>query len=257
MKPLNESVVLITGGLGGIGKACVAAFLDAGARVVATDTAGAAKEYPPAFKIDRYRFLPADIREERAVEKLVADTVAAFGSLDALINNAAIFKPMAPVHKTTVAEFDALIAVNLRGLFLCCKHAFPHLQKSKGNIVNISSMAGVQGEKSHAVYCATKGAINALTKAMAVDYGPEGVRCNAICPSSVLTPNTDKLVNESPNPAKVIEKRKQITLLGYTATPAEIAAVAIFLASPAASFMTGAIVPVSGGSECGYGTKTF
>lgn len=255
MKPLDESVVLITGGLGGIGMACVAAFLDAGSRVVATDTTSAAKEYPPAFKTDRYRFLPTDIRDESAVEELVADAVRAFGSLDTLINNAAIFKPMSPVHKTTAAEFDALIAVNLRGLFFCCKHAYPHLRESKGSIINVSSMAGVQGEKSHAVYCATKGAINSLTKAMAVDYGPEGVRCNAICPSSVLTPNTDKLVNESPNPAKVIEKRKQITLLGYTATPEEIASVAVFLASPAASFITGAIMPVSGGSECGYGLK--
>jgi len=255
MRSLSQSIVLITGGLGGIGRACVAAFLDAGARVVATDTANAAKEYPPDFKSDRCRFVPADIREENAVERLVADTVAAFGSLDVLINNAAIFRPMAPMHKTTAAEFDALIAVNLRGLFFCCKYAYPHLQKAKGSIINVSSMAGVQGEKSHAVYCATKGAINSLTKAMAVDYGPDGVRCNAICPSSVLTPNTDKLVNEAPNPAKVIEKRKQITLLGYTAKPEEIAAVAVFLASPAASFMTGAILPVSGGSECGYGIK--
>jgi meso-butanediol dehydrogenase/(S,S)-butanediol dehydrogenase/diacetyl reductase len=255
MKALNEAVVLITGGLGGIGRACVRAFLDAGARVAATDTEHAAKEYPPDLKTDRYRFLPADIRLERGVERLVADTVDAFGSLDVLINNAAIFKPMAPVHKTTAAEFDALLAVNLRGVFLCCKYAYPHLQQSKGCIINISSMAGMQGEKNHAVYCATKGAINSLTKAMAIDYGPDGVRCNAICPSSVLTPNTDKLVNEAPDPAKVIEKRKQITLLGYTAKPEEIASVAVFLASPAASFMTGAIVPVSGGSECGYGVK--
>jgi NAD(P)-dependent dehydrogenase (short-subunit alcohol dehydrogenase family) len=245
----------VTGGLGGIGKACVRAFLDAGGRVVATDTENAAKEYPPDFKSDRFRFIATDIRDERAVEKLIANSASAFGSLDVLVNNAAIFKPMSPVHKTTAAEFDMMISVNLRGLFFCCKYAYPHLQKSKGCIINVSSMAGVQGEKSHAVYCATKGAINSLTKAMAIDYGPQGIRCNAICPSSVLTPNTDKLVNEARDPAKVVEKRKQITLLGYTATPVEIASVAVFLASPASSFMTGAIVPVSGGSECGYGIK--
>jgi meso-butanediol dehydrogenase/(S,S)-butanediol dehydrogenase/diacetyl reductase len=90
---------------------------------------------------------------------------------------------------------------------------------------------------------------------MAIDYGPDGVRVNAVCPSCVITPNTDVLVNESPNPAKVVEKRKQITLLGYTASADEIANVVVFLASPAASFVTGAIVPVSGGSEVGYGIK--
>ncbi len=251
MKPLNNATVLITGGLGGIGRACVGALLDAGARVAVSDIKRAAA----GFRSQRCRYLHADIRDERAVKRLVAGTIAAFGSLDVLVNNAAIFKPMAPVHRTTAAEFDALVAVNLRGVFLCCKHAYRHLARSRGCIVNVSSMAGVAGEKGHAVYCATKGAINALTQAMAIDYGPAGVRCNAVCPSSVLTPNTDKLVSAARHPAKVVAFRKKLTLLGYTAKPEEIANVVVFLASPAASFMTGAIVPVSGGSECGYGLK--
>src|SRR5262245_14020143 len=123
MKPLNESVVLVTGAAGGIGQACVHAFLDAGAKVLATDLAGGDLKWP-----QRCRFIPADIRDEQAVAALIDG----LSSLDVLVNNAAIFKPMAPVHKTSVAEFDQLIAVNLRGLFLCCKHAYPHLQKSKG-----------------------------------------------------------------------------------------------------------------------------
>ena len=245
-------MILVTGAAGEIGLACVRALLDSGARVVATDLA---KPKNWNFPRSSCLFVEADLRKALSVKRLVAATVKTFGSLDGLVNNAAIFRPMAPAHKTSAAEFDRLIAVNLRGLFFCCKHAYPHLRKSKGCIINMSSMAGVQGEKSHAVYCATKGAINSLTKAMAIDYGPDGIRCNAICPSSVLTPNTDQLVNEARDPAKVIEKRKQITLLGYTASPREIAAVVRFLASQDASFMTGAIVPVSGGSECGYGLK--
>jgi NAD(P)-dependent dehydrogenase (short-subunit alcohol dehydrogenase family) len=238
MKPLTQSIVLVTGASGGIGQACVRAFTDAGAKVIATDVKGDG-------------CTPVDIRNERAVEQLFAG----IESLDVLVNNAAIFRPMKPAHETTAAEFDQLIAVNLRGLFFCCKHAYRLLQRSKGCIVNVSSMAGVHGEKGHAVYCATKGAINALTQAMAIDYGADGIRCNAICPSSVLTPNTDALVNEARDPAAIVEMRRRITQLGYTAKPEEIASVAVFLASPAASFMTGAIVPVSGGSECGYGIK--
>jgi NAD(P)-dependent dehydrogenase (short-subunit alcohol dehydrogenase family) len=171
------------------------------------------------------------------------------------VNNAAAIAPCVRLHETTNAEFEKFVAVNLRGLFLCCKHAYPHLKRARGCMVNISSMAGVQGEKSHAVYAATKGAMNALTKAMAIDYGRDGIRVNALCPSSVRTPNTDKLIQAAPNPRAIVKLRKTINHLGYTATPEEIASVAVFLASPAASFMTGAIVPVSGGSECGYGIK--
>ncbi|HVF09238.1 MAG TPA: SDR family oxidoreductase, partial [Abditibacteriaceae bacterium] len=145
--------------------------------------------------------------------------------------------------------------VNVRGSFLLCKYSYSHLKQSKGCIINISSMAGVHGEKHHAIYSATKGAINALTQSMAVDYGPHGIRCNAVCPSSVLTPNVNKMIDALPNSEEIVHLRKSINALGYTATPDQIASVALFLASPAAAFMTGAIVPVSGGAECGYGIK--
>jgi NAD(P)-dependent dehydrogenase (short-subunit alcohol dehydrogenase family) len=182
-------------------------------------------------------------------------TIDTFSTLDILVNNAAVLVPTAPVHETSLEEFEKLVAVNLRGMFLLCKYSYPHLKQSRGCIINISSMAGVHGEKHHAAYAATKGAINALTQSMAVDYGPDGIRCNAICPSSVLTPNVDKMISASPNAEEIVQLRKTINCLGYTATPDQIAAVAVFLASPAASFMTGAITPVSGGTECGYGIK--
>ena len=250
MKPLRKSTVLITGALGSIGRACVRAFLDAGASVVATDIASGGFQ-----KNARCRFLRADLQDEKAIRELVAFTVRTFGSLDVLLNNAALIPPLLPVHKTTAADFDRLVAVNLRAVFLCCKYAYPHLRRSKGSILNMSSMAGVHGEQSHAIYSATKGAVNALTQAMAIDYGADRIRCNAICPSSVLTPAVDRLIRKSRDPKKVVEYRKRVNHLGYTARPEEIASVAVFLASPAASFMTGAVVPVSGGSECGYGLK--
>jgi NAD(P)-dependent dehydrogenase (short-subunit alcohol dehydrogenase family) len=251
---LQGSTALITGAAGGIGRACVEAFVAAGACVVASDWDETGAQLQEDFGKENCRFVRADITDEAAVKNLVAQTNECFGGLDVLINNAAVFVG-STVHETSLEEFEQLIAVNLRGAFLCCKYSYPHLEQSKGCIVNVSSMAGVQGEKGHAIYSATKGALNALTKAMAVDYGPDGIRCNALCPSSVITPNTDKLIDALPNPDSMISLRKSINHLGYTATPQEIAAVAVFLASPAAAFMTGAIVPVSGGSECGYGVK--
>ena len=252
---LSNKTVLVTGAWGGIGQACVQAFLDEGACVLATDLASSPGDRPAGATPEQYRFAAADLRCEADVEQLIAAAMATFGSIDVLVNNAAIFRPSSAVHETSADEFEQLMATNVRAPFLCCKYAWPHLRESKGCIVNISSMAGVHGEKAHAVYSATKGALNAMTQAMAIDYGPDGIRCNAVCPSSVLTPNTDVLVNEAPDPGKVIEERRNITLLGYTAKPEEIAAAALFLATPGASFITGALLPVSGGSECGYGLK--
>jgi NAD(P)-dependent dehydrogenase (short-subunit alcohol dehydrogenase family) len=252
MEGLNGKVALITGASGGIGGALVQAFMAAGAHVMASDVV---TEEVSNVGVEAYRFTPADVSDEPSVQGLIAATVAAFGQLDVLANNAAVLVPTAPVHETSLEEFNRLVAVNLRGTFLCCKYAYPHLKASRGNIINISSMAGVNGEKHHAVYAATKGAVNALTQAMAVDYGADGIRCNAVCPSSVLTPKVDKMIATAPNAEEIVQLRKSINSLGYTATPQEIASVAVFLAAPAASFMTGAIIPVSGGSECGYGVK--
>src|SRR5688572_33413506 len=106
MRPLNECAVLVTGAAGGIGRACVRAFLAAGARVVGTDATDATDS--PAETSDRYRFIPTDLRDERSVERMVIGAASSFGSLDALVNNAAIFRPMAPAHETTAEQFDAL-----------------------------------------------------------------------------------------------------------------------------------------------------
>jgi NAD(P)-dependent dehydrogenase (short-subunit alcohol dehydrogenase family) len=250
MRALEGKVAIITGASGGIGDALVTAFLENGARVLAADVVPT-----PSTQAEHSRFVRADVSREEDVQNLVARALESFGALDILVNNAAVLTPAASVEKTSPAQFDRLVAVNLRGAFLMCKHAFTHLQKSRGCILNVSSMAGVHGEKEHAVYAATKGALNALTQSMAIDWGADGIRVNALCPSSVLTPNVDAMIEQLPNAPEVIELRKNINALGWTATPPQIAAVAVFLCSPQAAFMTGAIVPVSGGSECGYGVK--
>ena len=255
MNTLAHKTVIITGAAGGVGRACVTAFLDAGARVMGADIdprGGEPIDHPAG---DRCRFARADVSDDASVKDLIAQTVDTFGSLDVLVNNAAVLTPTAPVHQTTLDQFDALIAVNVRALFLCCKHAYVHLKRSRGSIVNVSSMSGVTGEKHHAVYAATKGAINALTMSMAADYGPDGMRVNAICPSCVVTPNSEQAIAQHPDGDRIRRIRDQLSPLGFVAQPEQIASVAVFLASPAAAYMTGAIVPVSGGTECGYGLK--
>ena len=247
---LQSKTALVTGASGGIGRALVDSFLAAGANVVGSDLCEGEKNEHANF-----HFVQSDVSQAEDVEKLIEQTIEHFGTLDILVNNAAVLTPTESVEKTSLEEFDKLIAVNLRGVFLLCKAAYPHLKKSKGCLLNISSMAGVHGEKQHAIYSATKGALNALTQSMAVDWGDDGIRCNALCPSSVLTPNVDKLIEALPNASEIINLRKSINALGFTATPQHIADAAVFLCSPQAAFMTGAIVPVSGGSECGYGIK--
>lgn len=251
----HENVVLITGASGGIGWACVQAFLREGARVALADVEPPTAEQSAQLPADRTLILKADISNPDSVRAMIDRCVARFGRLDVLVNNAAALRPELTVQDTSIEQLERLLAVNVRGTFLCCQHAYPHLRATHGCVVNVSSMSGVHGEKSHAAYAATKGAINALTQSMAIDWGADGIRVNAVCPSSVLTPNVGRIIASAPDPTAIIELRKKINLRGYTASPDEIASVIMFLASPAASFMTGALIPVSGGSECGYGIK--
>ncbi len=248
----ESKTVIVTGIAGGIGLACAQAFLESGANVMASDMIHAPESLTTR---SHCRFIQADLRNERAIQGLIERTREVFGSIDVLINNAAVIPPMSAVHDTTTEDLDQILSVNIRAPFLCSKYAYPYLKQSKGTIINISSMSGVTGESNHAAYSASKGGLNALTKAMAIDYGKEGIRCNAVCPSSVLTESVDQMIAASSNPEEIIEYRKKINHLGYTASPSEITSVVLFLASSEASFITGAIIPVSGGSECGYGIK--
>lgn len=252
---MKNKVVIVTGASGGIGATCVRAFAGAGARVVMADVDESGRKLANRLGPRRCQFIRTDISDEVSVRSMIAQTVKAFGRLDVLVNNAAVLAPTKPVHETTLAECDVLLAVNLRGPFLCCKNAIPHLKRVRGCIVTVSSMAGVLGEKNHALYAATKGALNALTRSMAADYARAGIRCNAVCPAGVRTPNAEKVIRASPDVETILRLRDSIHALGYTAAPEQVASVVVFLASPAASFMTGAIVPVSGGVECGYGIK--
>ena len=250
---LQDKVALITGGAAGIGLACARRFVAEGAATCIGDIDEAALRTAVAeLGARQVMARRLDVTDEASFRDAIEATVAAMGRLDILVNNAGIALPAVAVQETSSADFDRLVSVNLRGTFHGCKLAYPHLVRSKGCVLNVSSMAGVTGQAAHAVYAATKGAINALTKSTAIDWGPQGVRINALCPAGVWTQALRDWADVQPNRAEIELYLDRIHTLGYCPSPDEIASVAAFLCSDDARFVTGCIMPVSGGSECGY-----
>jgi meso-butanediol dehydrogenase / (S,S)-butanediol dehydrogenase / diacetyl reductase len=249
---LHNKVALVTGGAAGIGAAIVRRFVDEGAQVLVGDRDQPHGEVLCAQLGDATVFQGLDVSDPASFAEAMDRVMALWGRLDILVNNAGIALPAAPVQDTTLDQFEQLVDVNLRSVFLGCKLAYPYLKASRGCVLNISSMAGVTGQERHAIYGATKGAINALTKCMAVDWGRDGIRINALCPAGVWTETLRAWMETQTDAGGIQVYLKQIHALGYCPQPEEIASVAAFLCSDEAKFITGCIMPVSGGSECGY-----
>jgi NAD(P)-dependent dehydrogenase (short-subunit alcohol dehydrogenase family) len=184
-RPLR-STVLVTGAAGGIGGAAARRFFEGGWAVVVTDVdAVGARRTGDA--VDAVAVLPADLRDVGACRSLVADAVAATGRLDCLVNAAGVWTE-GPAEDTEEADFDRVLGVNLKGSYFVTAAAIPALVEAAGCVVNVSSDAGIQGNAGAAVYCASKGAVSILTKALALELAPRGVRVNAVCPGDVDTP---------------------------------------------------------------------
>lgn len=249
---LHNKVALVSGGAAGIGAAIVRRFVAEGARVVIGDRDHPNGEALCATLGSATAFQGLDVADATSFADAIKCALDLWGRFDILINNAGIALPAATVQDTTLDQFEQLVDVNLRSVFLGCKLAYPHLKAARGCVLNISSMAGVTGQERHAVYGATKGAINALTKCAAVDWGREGVRINALCPAGVWTDTLRQWIKAQAAPGAIEDYLKRIHALGYCPEPEEIASVAAFLCSDEAKFITGCILPVSGGSECGY-----
>jgi NAD(P)-dependent dehydrogenase (short-subunit alcohol dehydrogenase family) len=197
-------------------------------------------------------FVAADVSDAEQAENLVSSAVGHFGSLDILANNAGIGGGKLRLHEVEPDDFDRVINVNLRGTYLCSKYALPHfLDQRDGRILNTASTYGLIGAPNAPAYCASKGAIINLTRQLAVDYGHDGVRVNAICPGYIdthLGRRGPHLTPEEFQAATAIrEKAAGMQPLGRQGQPEEVANVALFLVSDAASFMTGSIVTVDGG----------
>ena len=252
---LEGKSAIITGAGNGIGRATAKAMAAAGAKVCVSDTLAEDGLRTVSEITDaggKAIFVLADISNEEQVQNVVNETVAAFGRLDILVNNAGIGGGMKRLHEVNTEEFSRVVDVNLIGTFFMTKYALPHFLKSgDGRIVNIASTYGLIGAPKAAAYCATKGAIINLTRQLAVDYGPDHIRVNAICPGYIDTSLGRKgpTMSAADFSAATARREKAAAMqpLGRQALPEEVANVALFLASDGASFMTGSIVTVDGG----------
>ncbi len=193
-----------------------------------------------------------DVTDAGSVERTVRAVLDRYGKIDGLHNNAGIVGPVKPLHETSESEWDAVLRVNLKSVYLTTRFAIESLRATKGSILNTASMVGVIGQASHAAYVAAKGGMIALTKAMALDYAAWGVRVNAVCPAGVLTPMLEQWAAEQPRPEEIRTYLNEIHALGYCPHGDVIADAAVFLLSNQARFITGCILPVSGGAELGY-----
>jgi NAD(P)-dependent dehydrogenase (short-subunit alcohol dehydrogenase family) len=252
-----SKTVVVTGAGSGIGKATAICFAKAGANTVIADiNFDAAQETVAVILRDGGKAVAfkVDVSDPVSVEALVAFTLKTFSGVYAVVNNAAI-QVNKTAEDTSFEEWNRQLAVNLGGVFLCSKYFLPHLKKSKGSIVNMSSVNGFFVEPTCAGYCATKAAIMGLTKAMAIDHGHEGVRVNCICPGYIDAGLAEGYFQAQPNPAQARIEAGKLHALWRIGKPEEVGKVAVFLASDDASFVTGAAIVVDGGFGSGLPPK--
>jgi meso-butanediol dehydrogenase / (S,S)-butanediol dehydrogenase / diacetyl reductase len=244
---LKNKIAIITGGGSGIGAATAKVFVAEGATVVVADKNLAAAQAVAAELGKAALAIEVDVAKAPSVKAMIDGTVARFGRLDILFNNAG-YGITGNVVETSEEDWDALIAVNVRGVFLGCKYAIPHMIKQGGGaIVNTASTTSVSGIKDRAAYVTSKGAVAAMTRAMALDHVADNIRINAVGPGTIETPYFTKMFAESADPKALrgaLEARQPMNRLG---TPEEIAKAVLFLASDDASFCTGSTLFADGG----------
>jgi NAD(P)-dependent dehydrogenase (short-subunit alcohol dehydrogenase family) len=248
---LAGKVALVTGGAAGIGRAIALRFAregaavaivdvdEPGARAVATEIEGAG---------GRALALRGDVAREADVAAAVAATVDRLGALDVLVNNAGV-NVMKTAETASEADWSRALDVDLKGAWLGCKHALPHLKRRGGAIVNVASMHAFRTMPGCFPYAAAKGGVVSLTKSLAVDFGPARVRVNAICPGTIDTRLTREWAASQPEPEAARRRLLAAIPLGRLGTPEDVAALALFLASEESGCLSGAAIPLDGGRD--------
>ncbi|XP_056400507.1 17-beta-hydroxysteroid dehydrogenase 14 isoform X1 [Hyla sarda] len=253
----HKKVVIVTGGTKGIGEAIVRVFVNNGASVVfcsKEETASDLEAELNSCGTGAAIYVSCDVTKEEEIKRLIDVTVKTYGKIDCLINNAGWHPPEQIIDNTSAQDFQDLLNLNLIGYFLTAKYALPHLRKTQGNIINISSLVGIIGQKHAIPYVATKGAVTAMTKAMAIDESQYNVRVNSICPGNVWTPLWEELSRHSSDPNAMILGGKDAQLLGRMGTTEECANAVLFLAAEG-TFCTGIDILLTGGAELNYANK--
>ena len=254
-----DKVVIVTGGTKGIGEGCVRTFVDAGSIVVFCarnqeegDTLAA--ELNILGKGQAF-FVKCDVSKTEDIENLIDTVVQRYGKIDCVINNAGWHPPHKPIDDFSIDEFRDLLDLNLVSIFAACKFALPHLRNTKGNIINMSSLVGQIGQRHAVTYVATKGAITAFTKALAIDEAVNGVRVNSVSPGNIYTPLWQEAIDASDDPGKAREAGDAVQHVGRMGTIEEAGKLCLFIAAEA-TFTTGVDHIISGGAELGYGRKS-
>lgn len=248
MKRVEKKIVLVTGGALGIGRETCLLLAKEGAKVAITDILDKegqelVGEINKSGRVAKFWHL--DVSNEKEVEKVYAEVVEEFGHLDATVNNAGISGVDKPTHELTENEWDAVMNINVKGVFFCTKHAIPHMKKNgKGSIVNLSSIYGLIGAGDIPHYHASKGAVKLMTKNDAIIYAKDNIRVNSVHPGFIWTPLVEALGKETPGFREHLDSLHPI---GHIGEPLDIAYGILYLVSDESKFVTGSELVIDGG----------
>jgi NAD(P)-dependent dehydrogenase (short-subunit alcohol dehydrogenase family) len=248
MNELKNKVAVITGAASGIGSATAWLFAEEGATVVLADVQDNAGQcLADALARDGHSacFVHTDVSREADVESMIHLALSHYGRVDVLFNNAGIEGVQAPTADTSLEDWERVIDINLKGVFLGLKHGIKAmLQRGGGTIINNASVAGLVGFPNIPAYCASKGGVVQLTRTAALEYATQGIRVNCLCPGVIDTPMVDRFTGGNADAEAQMTAMEPVGRIGR---PREVAELALFLASDRSSFVTGAVIPVDGG----------